>query len=161
VTGTGFGATQGASELLYDGTPLAVTSWSAVQIQAVLPDPKAPGTYDVQVVVDTVVSNIVPHTIEAGSGMAAIPAGCFDMGDSSDACYYSNLWGNGECPVHNVCISAFEMDVHEVTNAEYAACVAGGGCTLNPTHPTGMGSTTWPGTCGRGSTTGIRPPTIQ
>ena len=55
--------------------------------------------------------------------MAKIPAGCFDMGDSSDGCNRSY-----ECPVHNVCISAFEMDVHEVTNAEVAACVAGGGC---------------------------------
>jgi len=123
VTGTGFGATQGASELQYDGTPLSVTTWSATQILAVLPDPKAPGTYDVQVVVGTAVSNIVPHTIEAVSGMAAIPAGCFDMGD------HFGEGGTNELPVHNVCISAFEMDVHEVTNAEYAACVAGGGCT--------------------------------
>jgi formylglycine-generating enzyme required for sulfatase activity len=35
-----------------------------------------------------------------------------------------------ELPVHNVCISPFEMDVHEVTNAEYAACVNDGGCTV-------------------------------
>lgn len=28
-----------------------------------------------------------------------------------------------ELPVHEVCISAFEMDVYEVTNAEYAECV--------------------------------------
>jgi formylglycine-generating enzyme required for sulfatase activity len=39
-----------------------------------------------------------------------------------------------ELPVHNVCISAFEMDVHEVTNAEYAECVRWGGCT--PPGPT-------------------------
>jgi formylglycine-generating enzyme required for sulfatase activity len=59
-------------------------------------------------------------------GMALIPAGCFNMGDSSDGCGY----GSDECPVHNVCITSnFYMDVHEVTNAEYAACVSGGGCT--------------------------------
>jgi formylglycine-generating enzyme required for sulfatase activity len=55
--------------------------------------------------------------------MIEIPAGCFDMGDAL---------GEGmpnELPVHNVCISAFEMDVHEVTNAEYAECVGAGGCT--------------------------------
>jgi len=34
-----------------------------------------------------------------------------------------------ERPVHNVCISAFEMDVHEVTNAEYEDCVDEGACT--------------------------------
>ena len=28
-----------------------------------------------------------------------------------------------------VCLSAFEMDRHEVTNVEYAECVAKGGCT--------------------------------
>jgi formylglycine-generating enzyme required for sulfatase activity len=64
--------------------------------------------------------------------MAQIPAGCFDMGDH---------FGEGdddELPVHNVCISAFEMDLHEVTNAEYAACVDDGGCT----PPTVTGSQT-------------------
>jgi formylglycine-generating enzyme required for sulfatase activity len=56
-------------------------------------------------------------------GMAQIPGGCFDMGDH---------FGDGddrELPVHNVCISAFEMDVHEVTNGEYAECVDDGVCT--------------------------------
>ena len=54
---------------------------------------------------------------------AAIPDGCFGMGDH---------FGEGdldELPVHDVCISAFEMDVHEVTNAEYADCVNEGACT--------------------------------
>ena len=49
--------------------------------------------------------------------MAQIPAACFEMGDH----IYQ--------PVHNVCISAFEMDVYQVTNAEYAECVAAGVCT--------------------------------
>jgi formylglycine-generating enzyme required for sulfatase activity len=63
--------------------------------------------------------------LDTGCGvMAEIPAGCFDMGDSSDGCLRST-----ECPVHNVCISAFEMDFHEVTNAEYAWCVNDGECT--------------------------------
>ena len=56
-------------------------------------------------------------------GMAAkIPAGCFDMGDAFTEGSLDEL------PVHNVCISAFEMDVHEVTNAEYKACVDDGAC---------------------------------
>jgi formylglycine-generating enzyme required for sulfatase activity len=54
--------------------------------------------------------------------MAEIPAGCFDMGD-----HFAEGEGD-ELPVHNVCISVFEMDIHEVTNAEYAACVAANGC---------------------------------
>lgn len=56
--------------------------------------------------------------------MVLIPSGCFNMGDA---------FGEGdsdELPVHNVCITSdFYMDVHEVTNVEYAACVSGGGCT--------------------------------
>ena len=66
--------------------------------------------------------------------MAGIPAGCFDMGDAFGEGYIHEL------PVHNVCISAFEMDVHEATNAEYAECVAGGGCTA----PYSSGSFTRP-----------------
>ncbi|HUT55024.1 MAG TPA: SUMF1/EgtB/PvdO family nonheme iron enzyme [bacterium] len=58
------------------------------------------------------------------SGMVMIPSGCFNMGDAFSEGYRDEL------PVHNVCItSSFYMDVHEVTNAEYAACVSGGGCT--------------------------------
>jgi len=55
--------------------------------------------------------------------MAEIPAGCFDMGDN---------FGEGaswERPVHSVCVSGFQVDVHEVTNAEYKACEDAGGCT--------------------------------
>ncbi len=61
------------------------------------------------------------NTCEAA--MAQIPAGCFDMGD------HFSEGEPDELPVHNVCITAFEMDVHEVTNAEYAACVAVAACT--------------------------------
>jgi formylglycine-generating enzyme required for sulfatase activity len=55
--------------------------------------------------------------------MEQIPYGCYQMGDS-----FSQGQAD-ELPVHNVCISAFEMDVHEVTNAEYADCVGTGVCT--------------------------------
>ncbi len=58
------------------------------------------------------------------SGMALIPSGCFDMGDALGEGYSQEL------PVHNVCITSnFYMDVHEVTNAEYEACVDAGTCT--------------------------------
>ncbi len=56
-------------------------------------------------------------------GMAAIPAGCFQMGDAF------NEGQPDERPVHEVCLSAYRMDPREVTNADYAACVAAGGCT--------------------------------
>jgi formylglycine-generating enzyme required for sulfatase activity len=57
--------------------------------------------------------------------MVSIPSGCFNMGDAFAE------GDNDELPVHEVCISEFEMDIHEVTNAEYAACVAAGGCTAS------------------------------
>jgi formylglycine-generating enzyme required for sulfatase activity len=62
-------------------------------------------------------------TVDEGCPMAFIPAGCFDMGDSSDGCAYSD-----GCPVHNVCLPSFYMDVYEVTNAAYKACVDASGC---------------------------------
>jgi formylglycine-generating enzyme required for sulfatase activity len=55
--------------------------------------------------------------------MVPVPAGCFDMGDA-----FAEGWPD-ELPAHNVCMSSFEMDIHEITNAEYAECVADGGCT--------------------------------
>ena len=66
----------------------------------------------------------------ACGAMARIAAGCFDMGDH---------FAEGdpvELPVHNVCLSAFEMDFHQVTNAEYAECVSAGACTV----PSNLGS---------------------
>ncbi len=55
----------------------------------------------------------------APAGMSRIPAGCFEMGD-----HFGEGVGDGEIPVHSVCLTNdFYMDQHEVTNAEYAACV--------------------------------------
>jgi len=54
---------------------------------------------------------------------SSIPAGCFDMGDAF------NEGDANELPVHNVCISAFELSIYETTNAQYKACVDAGGCT--------------------------------
>ena len=53
--------------------------------------------------------------------MVYIPAGSFSMGASGGAV--------DEKPVHDVSLSAFWMDVYEVTNARYALCVAEGVCT--------------------------------
>jgi formylglycine-generating enzyme required for sulfatase activity len=77
----------------------------------------------VGIVVLTSTLNTNPQPCSA-SPMAQIPAGCFDMGAPFPEGYEE------EWPVHNVCItSGLEMDVHEVTNIEYAECVTGGGCT--------------------------------
>lgn len=55
--------------------------------------------------------------------MASIPAGVFNMGDNFAE-------GNAnELPVHAVTISAFEMDLREVTNTKYTECVTAGECT--------------------------------
>lgn len=47
VTGENFGAAQGKSKLLYDGTPMQIVDWSDSSITATLPDPKPAGVYTV------------------------------------------------------------------------------------------------------------------
>lgn len=64
-----------------------------------------------------------------GPRMVRIPAGTFQMG--------SNDGESDEKPVHRVQVSAFEMDVTEVTVAQYRACVNAGSCQA----PTDVGST--------------------
>lgn len=52
----------------------------------------------------------------AGAAMVPIPGGTFEMG------------GSGATRAHDVAISAYSIDRTEVTNAQYAECVADGGC---------------------------------
>jgi hypothetical protein len=51
LAGYGFGASQGSSTVLLDGTPLTVVSWSSTQIVVTLPSVKPEGTYSLTVVV--------------------------------------------------------------------------------------------------------------
>jgi len=51
--------------------------------------------------------------------MARIPAGRFSMGSTGR---------DDEKPVHQVALASFEMDVTEVTTAQYEACVRAGTC---------------------------------
>jgi formylglycine-generating enzyme required for sulfatase activity len=70
--------------------------------------------------------------------MVYIPAGEFQMG--CDACNPNEQCLLDETPVHTVTLSAYAIDRTEVTNAEYAACVAATYCQpplhrSSSTHP--------------------------
>ncbi len=70
---------------------------------------------------DVAAQEQLPAIKDATDGMTLIhiPAGRFTMGDD-------NVAGAG--PVHEVYVSAFRMDEHEVTNAQYQLCVNDGAC---------------------------------
>ena len=112
-------ATSGAAVLSYqwrkDGSNISGATSASYTIAAVQESDK--GSYD------CVVSNANgavasdPATLYVGvpGGMALIPAGEFDMGDSLADGYPDEL------PVHRVFVSAFGMDKYEVTNEQVRA----------------------------------------
>ena len=55
--------------------------------------------------------------------MVYVPAGEFEMGGSD-----ADAWDD-EKPVHTVDLDAYWIDKYEVSNAQYALCVADGDCT--------------------------------
>jgi formylglycine-generating enzyme required for sulfatase activity len=62
-----------------------------------------------------------PEITQKGAKMALVPAGTFTMGSDNGAA--------DEKPAHSVDLPAFYMDIYEVANALYKACVEAGGCT--------------------------------
>ena len=81
--------------------------------EQLLPDLAAPGTRS------TAPAGTGRHTIE----QIQVPAGTFTMGDSSGD---KNL-ADGETPLHQVAISAFEIDATTVTNDDFARFVEASG----------------------------------
>lgn len=87
----------------------------------------------------TVCGNPRVASAELADGEACIAAGTFMMG--STAAVNSNGYG-AHGPVHSVTLSAYFLDVNEVTVARYRRCVDAGICTAPATEGQGCTYTT-------------------
>jgi formylglycine-generating enzyme required for sulfatase activity len=86
-------------------------------------------------------SPVKPFQDASGTKMVRIPGGTFEMGGDPEIAlleckkYYEEtscedlmrFW-QAESPIHPVTLDGFAMDIYEVTNAQYRACVEAGVC---------------------------------
>jgi formylglycine-generating enzyme required for sulfatase activity len=69
------------------------------------------------------------------AGMVPVPAGNFQMGcDTTSLFDCSEANFAHEVPLHTVYLDDYYIDIHEVTNSQYAQCVAAGACEIPKTH---------------------------
>jgi len=77
-----------------------------------------------------------PESIPDGMVMVYVPEGEFEMGTSDEQrdrlieedVDWEDGWNSNEQPIHTVYLDAFWVDQTEVTNGQYALCVADGAC---------------------------------
>ena len=83
-------------------------------------------------------------SVEAPTGeMVAVDAGDFVMGCNESV---DDQCDDDETPQHTVTLAAFEIDVTEVTQEQYSACVAAGACA-EPACPWDCSVSDLPATC--------------
>ena len=68
-------------------------------------------------------------------GMVAIQAGNFQMGCSPTEYFdCTSAVADRELPLHTVYLDGYYIDIHEVTNSQYAQCAAAGACRDPQSH---------------------------
>ena len=75
------------------------------------------------------------------AGMVPVPAGEFQMGCApSEYVDCTAVEFARESPLHTVYLDGYFIDIHEVTNSQYAQCVAAGVCTEPSSHTNTSGT---------------------
>ena len=118
--------------------PVTATPTRALQSTAIAPqDTQEPTSTEdkSEQVTDVPNTGFDPENTKDGMAMVYVPEGEFEMGTSDeqrDRLIEENIWesrwNNNEQPKHTVFLDAFWIDQTEVTNGQYALCVADGAC---------------------------------
>ena len=88
---------------------------------------ETPSTPTAQPTQEATVTGILTEVVPKEVEMESVPAGEFEMGcDPDHNGGYDCL--DAELPLHTVFLNAFNIDKYEVTNAQFAQCVAAGAC---------------------------------